>query len=69
MLNCKHTQTVTVFYDVVPCSLVGTDRRFIGLYCFHHLGDRTISTRLYITTSQKTATVMLIGLIARNLSL
>jgi hypothetical protein len=30
---------VTVFWDVAPCSLVETDRRFRGAYCLHHQGD------------------------------
>jgi hypothetical protein len=29
---------MTVFWDAAPCSLVETDRCFIGAYCFHHLG-------------------------------
>jgi hypothetical protein len=31
---------LTVFWDVVPCSLVEIDRRFKGAYCHHHQGDR-----------------------------
>jgi hypothetical protein len=27
------------FWDVTPCSLVGTDRRFRGVYCLYHRGD------------------------------
>jgi hypothetical protein len=27
-------------WDVVPCSLVESDSRFGGDYCFHHQGDR-----------------------------
>jgi hypothetical protein len=30
---------MTVFWDVVPCSLVKVDRRFRGAYCLHHEGD------------------------------
>jgi hypothetical protein len=30
---------VTVFWDVVPCCLIQTDRRFGGVYCLHHQGD------------------------------
>jgi hypothetical protein len=29
-----------VFWDVAPCSLVETDRRFSGAYCLHHQGNR-----------------------------
>jgi hypothetical protein len=29
---------MTVFSVVEPCSLVETDRRFRGAYCFHHQG-------------------------------
>jgi hypothetical protein len=28
-----------IFLDVAPCSLVDTNRRFRGAYCFHHQGD------------------------------
>jgi hypothetical protein len=28
------------FRDVAPCSLVDIDRRFGGIYCLHHEGDR-----------------------------
>jgi hypothetical protein len=27
------------FWDIVPFSLVGVDRHFIGMYCLHHQGD------------------------------
>jgi hypothetical protein len=27
------------FWDIAPCSLVGTDRRFRGAYYLHHEGD------------------------------
>jgi hypothetical protein len=30
---------MTVFWDVAPCSLVATDRRFRGVHCLHHQGD------------------------------
>jgi hypothetical protein len=29
---------ITVFWDLVPCSIVEIDRRFRGAYCFHHHG-------------------------------
>jgi hypothetical protein len=28
-----------VFCDIAPCSLVGIDRCFRGVYCLHHQGD------------------------------
>jgi hypothetical protein len=31
---------MTVFWDVAPCSLVETDRRFRGVYRLHHQGDK-----------------------------
>jgi hypothetical protein len=33
---------VAVFCDLVPCSLVDIDRRFIGAYCLHHQGDTAL---------------------------
>jgi hypothetical protein len=30
---------MTVFYDVMPWSLVETDQHFRGAYCLHHQGD------------------------------
>jgi hypothetical protein len=30
---------MTAFWDIVPCSFVGEDRRFRGAYCLHHQGD------------------------------
>jgi hypothetical protein len=56
---------MTVFGDVVPYSLVETDRRFRCAYCLHHQGDewwwrqkaplkrRSIYTRLHGATFQK----------------
>jgi hypothetical protein len=32
-------RVMTVFWHVVPCSLVEIDRRFRGAYCLHHQGD------------------------------
>jgi hypothetical protein len=29
---------MSVFWNIAPCSLVETDRRFRGAYCFHHHG-------------------------------
>jgi hypothetical protein len=29
---------MAVFWDIAPCSLVHTDRRFRGTYCFHDQG-------------------------------
>jgi hypothetical protein len=31
-----------VFWDVAPCSLVGVDRRFRGVYCLHHQADDSV---------------------------
>jgi hypothetical protein len=28
-----------VFWDVLPCSQVDSDRRFRDVYCLHHQGD------------------------------
>jgi hypothetical protein len=33
------TFNMTDFWDVAPCSLVETDRRFKGAYCLHHQGN------------------------------
>jgi hypothetical protein len=30
---------LSAFWDIVPCSLVGVNRRFIGTYSLHHQGD------------------------------
>jgi hypothetical protein len=30
---------IKVFWNVVPCSIVGVDRRFTDAYCLHHQGD------------------------------
>jgi hypothetical protein len=30
---------MTLFWDVAPCSLVETDRRFRGTCCLHHQDD------------------------------
>jgi hypothetical protein len=35
---------ISVFWDVAPCSLIEIDRLFRGAYCFHHQGDRPVST-------------------------
>jgi hypothetical protein len=35
---------ITVFWDVVPCSLVEIDRRFRGTYCLHHQSNHCPST-------------------------
>jgi hypothetical protein len=32
---------MAVFWDVVPCSQVDTDRRFRSTYCLHHQGETT----------------------------
>jgi hypothetical protein len=57
---------MTFFWDVAWCSLLETDRRFRGVYCFLArttvfmmeaipLKRRSVSTRLHGTTSQKTS--------------
>jgi hypothetical protein len=55
---------IRVFWNVMPCSLIGVDRRFRGAYCLHHQGNgwrqyaplKCWSTpmRLHRATSQKT---------------
>jgi hypothetical protein len=30
---------MTGFWDDEPCSLVGIDRRFVGVYCLHHQSE------------------------------
>jgi hypothetical protein len=30
---------ITVFWDVVLCSILETDRRFTDAYCLHHQGN------------------------------
>jgi hypothetical protein len=40
---------MTVFWDVVPYSLVETDRRFRGTCCLHHHGYES-SVNFYHTT-------------------
>jgi hypothetical protein len=37
--------SMTVFWDVAPCSLVEAYRRFRGACCLHHDGDRPDSHR------------------------
>jgi hypothetical protein len=51
---------MAVLWDVAPCSLVETDRRFRGAYCLHHQG-RSVSIRLHGSTFQKTAIFMLVA--------
>jgi hypothetical protein len=38
---------VTVFWDVVPCSLVESDRCFKGAYCLHYQDDRKLLAYRY----------------------
>jgi hypothetical protein len=53
---------LAVFWNVAPCSLVDTDRRFRGSYGLNHhpyggsklLKRRSVSTRVHGGTSQKT---------------
>lgn len=35
-----------IFWDVTPCTLVETYRRFRGTFCFHHRLDDVSSKRL-----------------------
>jgi hypothetical protein len=35
----KKPVKIRAFYDMVPFSLVGVDRRFRGAYCLYHQGD------------------------------
>jgi hypothetical protein len=46
----------TVFSDVAPCSLVGTDRCFRGAYCLHHQGERLL--QLYQLATKQTHCVI-----------
>jgi hypothetical protein len=40
-----------VFWNVVPCSLVDTDRRFRGAYCLHHQDEILTDVSEVLTTS------------------
>jgi hypothetical protein len=42
---------MTIFWDIAPCSLVETDRRFRGAYCLHYQNDEMMEA---VRTSQKT---------------
>jgi hypothetical protein len=39
MRNMRKILKFRVFWDVAPCSLIGVDQRFRGVYCLHHQGD------------------------------
>jgi hypothetical protein len=39
LFKVNHKFKIRVFWDIVPCSLVGVDRRFGVAYCLHHQGD------------------------------
>jgi hypothetical protein len=57
----------TVFWFVVPCSLVEVYRRFRGICYFHHHGDsslkrRRTSTKLHSATTQNTDSFILSAL-------
>jgi hypothetical protein len=41
----------TVLWEFAPCSLVEVNRRFTGVSCLHHQGDRLISVSLFLTFS------------------
>jgi hypothetical protein len=38
-VRCTDMLKMTVFWDVVPCSLIDIQRRFKGAYCLHYQGD------------------------------
>jgi hypothetical protein len=38
--EANYCMKMTVFGDVVPCSLVESDGRFRGVYCLHHVGEK-----------------------------
>jgi hypothetical protein len=40
MIETRVKTQMTVFWDVAPCSLLKTDRRFGGAYSLHHQGDK-----------------------------
>jgi hypothetical protein len=42
---------MTVFWDVAQCSLVKTDRRFLGVYCLHHQGDESHRSTFHCSSS------------------
>jgi hypothetical protein len=53
---------MAVFWDVAPCSMVDTNRRFGGVCCLHHQGHRRrwVPTGPHGATSQKTAIFILL---------
>jgi hypothetical protein len=71
---------LSVVWDIAPCSLVGVDWRFRGVYCLHYQGDqhyhlwkqwvrlkrRSVSPRLYGATSQKSVVLILAGMRTQN---
>jgi hypothetical protein len=44
---CVAHMKMTVFLDVVPCSVIEIDLRFRGAYYFHHQGDDVSSKHLW----------------------
>jgi hypothetical protein len=50
-LNLK----MRVFWDIAPCSLVGVDRRFRGVYCLYYLMMEALHTLEMSVFSNKTA--------------
>jgi hypothetical protein len=56
--NQTYGKILTVFWDVAPCSLVETDRRFRGAYCLYHQGD---ANRLHGAESLKTAIIIIVA--------
>jgi hypothetical protein len=52
------------FWDVSPCSLVGVDRRFRGVYCLHHQSDK--SWRQYASLKRHFTPTRLHGCISQK---
>jgi hypothetical protein len=48
---------MTVYWDVVPCSLVEIDRRFRGACCLSHQGDRRYLSVTKGTTERSLSTL------------
>jgi hypothetical protein len=41
---------IRAFWDIQPCSLLGVDRRFRGVYCLHHQSDEILLVRTFETS-------------------
>jgi hypothetical protein len=57
---------LSVFWDITPCSLVGTDRRFGGAYCLHHKGIHFIIAIMMETASTSETLVSFYQTARRN---